>query len=81
MLNPFAPLIAIAHWGIPFTASSASAPVPATQLKLGHLHQATRISGLPDPPGDASCKKVPPHASPNLDPRTQPIEKEVLKTS
>jgi hypothetical protein len=36
----------------------------------------------PRPPsGDASCKKVPPHASPNLASRTQPIEKEALKTS
>jgi len=39
-------------------------------------------SSAPWPPScDASCKKVPPDASQNLDPGTQPIEKEALKTS
>ena len=39
------------------------------------------ILRLPNHPGDASCEKVPPDASPNLAPPPQPIEKEWLKTS
>jgi hypothetical protein len=35
----------------------------------------------PDHPGDASCQKTPPDASPNRDPPPQLIEKEELKTS
>jgi hypothetical protein len=61
-------------------------PIPALAgspiaLKIRHLPKGTRIVRLPNHPCDASCKKVPPDASQNLDPRTQPIEKEALKTS
>jgi hypothetical protein len=61
-------------------------PIPAharsrIALKVRHLPRGTRIFRLPNYPCDASCKKVPPDASQNLDPRTQPIEKEELKTS
>ena len=61
-------------------------PIPALAgsriaLKVRHLPKGTRIVRLPNHPGDASCKKVPPDASPNLASRTQPIEKEALKTS
>jgi hypothetical protein len=51
------------------------------QLTLRHLHKGARIIALPAPPGDASCKKSPPDASPNLTPPPQLIEKEELKTS
>lgn len=62
------------------------APIPALAgsriaLKVRHLPKGTPIVRLPNHPGDASCKKVPPHASPNLASRTQPVEKEALKTS
>jgi hypothetical protein len=39
------------------------------------------MTGPPDHPCDASCKKVPPDASQNLEPPPQPTEKEELKTS
>jgi hypothetical protein len=103
MHNPFAPLIAIARRGIPFTASHRpllrlprypqslgsrgrpQRPMPTLadsgiQLKLRRLHKGTRIISPPDPPGDASCEKSPPDASPNLSPPPQPIETEELKT-
>ena len=48
---------------------------------LDPLDPFSAIVRLPNHPGDASCKKVPPDASPNLASRTQPIEKEALKTS
>jgi len=82
MHNPFAPLIASAS---PFGAASAAVVAAGCQPALilfpspGPWPLSWRR--VRDHPGDASCKKVPPHASPNLDPRTQPIEKEVLKTS
>jgi hypothetical protein len=50
-------------------------------LKLRHLRKGIRIVEPPDHPGDASCKKGPPDASPNLEPPSQPIEKEELATS
>jgi hypothetical protein len=61
-------------------------PIPAfagsrIALKVRHLPKGTRIFRFPNHPCDASWKKVPPDASQNLDPRTQPIEKEELKTS
>jgi hypothetical protein len=51
------------------------------QLKLRRLHKGARIIALPAPPGDASCKKSPHDASPNLTPPPQPVETEELKTS
>jgi hypothetical protein len=45
------------------------------------LDPLSAIVRLPNHPGDASCKKVPPDASPNLAPPPQPIETERLKTS
>ena len=51
------------------------------QLKLKCLHKGIRIIALPAPPGDASYKKSPHDASPNLTPPPQLIEKEELKTS
>ena len=104
MHNPFAPLIAIARRGIPFTAShrplprlprypqslgtrgQPQRPIPPLadtriQLKLRRLHKGIRIIALPAPPGDASYKKSPHDASPNLTPPPQLIEKEELKTS
>jgi hypothetical protein len=51
------------------------------KLKLRHLHKGSRIIALPAPPGDASCKKSPHNASPNLTPPPQLIEKKELKTS
>ncbi len=41
------------------------------------------LKGVPhrNHPGDASYEKTPPHASPNLDPHTQPNENKLLKTS
>jgi hypothetical protein len=45
------------------------------------LDPLSTIVRLPNHPGDASCRKVPPDASPNLDPPPQPIETERLKTS
>jgi hypothetical protein len=74
MHNPFAPLIAIAQRGIPFTASHGqaffrlNAPAPGPRAPGPH-------------PGDASCKKSPPDASPNLQPPPQLIEKKDLTTS
>jgi hypothetical protein len=67
MLNPFAPLIAIAqpHPG-PFQK-----PYPIEIEALTHR----------DLPGDASCQKTPSAASPDLDQPPQPIEKECLTTS
>jgi hypothetical protein len=93
--NPFAPLIAIAQRGHSLSASHGPAPGPRPlapvlpptlagvriQLKYRHLRKAPRIIGLRDRPCDASCKKVPPDASQNPDPPTQPIEIEELKTS
>ena len=49
-------------------------------LNLRHLPEGARIAGPPHRSGDASCQKCPQDASPNPDPRTQPIEKEELKT-
>ena len=51
------------------------------QLKFRHLHEGTRIIDPPDHPCDATCEKMPPHASQTLGPQTQPIENEGLKTS
>jgi hypothetical protein len=45
------------------------------QLKYRRLHKDAHIFGLRDHPGDTSCEKVPPDASPNLVPTLQPIEK------
>ena len=67
MLNPFNPLIAI--------AKSASCP-PRQPYQIENKQLTLRCL-----PGDASCRKTPPHASPNFDPPTQPIENKWLKTS
>ena len=67
MLNPFAPLISI--------AKSASCP-PRQPYPI-----ETESLTLRNLPGDASCRKTPPHASPNYDQPTQPIETKWLKTS
>jgi len=61
-------------------------PIPALAasgiaLKDRHLQRGSRIVRLPNDPCDASCKKMPPDASQNLDQATQHIEKEALKTS
>jgi hypothetical protein len=48
---------------------------------LDPLDPVSAIVRPPNHPGDASCKKVPPDASPNVGPPPQPIEKEWLKTS
>jgi hypothetical protein len=48
------------------------------ELKFRRLHEGSRIIEISDDPGDASCEKVPPDASPNLDPPTQPTETEDL---
>jgi hypothetical protein len=74
MHNPFAPLTAIAS---PFGAASAAVAAAGRQPTLMLFS-----SPAPWPPAcDASCKKVPPDASQNLDPPTQPIETKALKTS
>ena len=74
MHNPFAPLTASAS---PFGAALAAVAAAGRQPTLMLFS-----SPAPWPPScDASCKKVPPDASQNLDPSTQPIEKEELKTS
>jgi hypothetical protein len=74
MHDPFAPLTAIAS---PFGAASAAVVAAGCQPTLMLFP-----SPAPWPPScDASYKKVPPDASQNLDPPTQPIEKEELKTS
>jgi hypothetical protein len=74
MHNPFAPFTAIAS---PFGAALAAVAAAGRQPTLMLFS-----SSAPWPPScDASCKKVPPDASQNLDPGTQPIEKEALKTS
>jgi hypothetical protein len=74
MHNPFAPLTAGAS---PFGAASATVVAAGRQPTLTLFP-----SPAPWPLScDASCKKVPPDASQNLDPPTQPIEKEELKTS
>lgn len=49
-------------------------------LQFRHLHERARIIEIAIRPGDASCEKDPPDASPNLDPSPQPIEKEELAT-
>src|ERR1035437_4784525 len=46
-----------------------------------HLHERARITELHIRPGDASCEKSPPDASPSFDPPPQPIETEHLTTS
>jgi hypothetical protein len=51
------------------------------ELKFKRLSKGARIIELRDHPGDASCRKAPPDASPNLDPPPQPIENEELVTS
>jgi hypothetical protein len=48
---------------------------------LDPLDPLNAIVRLLNHPGDASCKKVPPDASPDLASLPQPIEKEWLKTS
>ena len=63
------------------TALEKPAPDCRIQLKFRHLHRTTRIIWLPDHPGDASCRKVPPDASPNCTPSPQPVEKTEFKTS
>jgi hypothetical protein len=50
-------------------------------LKLRHLHKRARILAPSGHPCDASCEKVPPHASQKLNRQAQPIENEWLKTS
>jgi hypothetical protein len=74
MHNPFAPLTASAS---PFGAASAAVVAAGRQPALTLFSSPAPWS----PSCDASCKKVPPDASQNLDPPTQPIEKEELKTS
>jgi hypothetical protein len=74
MHDPFAPLTAIAS---PFGAASAAVVAAGCQPTLMLFSSAA-----PWPLScDASCKKVPPDASQDLDPPTQPVEKEALKTS
>jgi len=73
MRNPFAPLIAIPRRGIPCTIAGGS-----IGLKFRRLHGGAKIIELSDDPGDASCEKVPPDATPNLDPPPQPAETEDL---
>ena len=48
------------------------------ELKFRRLHEGAKIIELSDDPGDASCEKVPPDTSPNLDPPPQPTETEQL---
>jgi hypothetical protein len=48
------------------------------ELKFRRLHGGAKIIELSDDPGDASCEKVPPDATPNLDPPPQPAETEDL---
>jgi len=43
------------------------------------LDPLSAIVRLPNHPGDASCKKVPPDASPNLAPPPQPLKQSGLK--
>ena len=76
MRNPFAPLIAIPRRGIPCTIAGGS-----IGLKFRRLHGGAKIIELSDDPGDASCEKHPHHASPNLVPPPQPIEKNELTIS
>jgi hypothetical protein len=51
------------------------------ELKFRRLHEGARIIELRADPGDASCQKSPPDASPNFDVPPQPTEKEELVTS
>ena len=62
-------------------------PLKKRSLKAGvyelHTRDKHASPGSADPgphPGDASCGKTPPHASPNSVSPTQPTEKEGLKT-
>jgi hypothetical protein len=48
------------------------------ELKFRRLSKGAKIIELSDDPGDASCEKVPPDASPNLDSPPQPTETEDL---
>ena len=74
MRNPFDPLIAIPRRGIPCTIAGSG-----IGLKFKALTQTHQNHRAPCHPGDASCKKSPPDASPNLEPIPQPIEKRALK--
>jgi hypothetical protein len=81
MHNPFAPLTASAS---PFGAASAAVVAagrqPALMLFPSPAPWPPAWRRVRNHPRDASCKKLPPDASQNLDPPTQPIEKEELKT-
>ena len=89
MHNPFA-LLSASPSGVVsdavVTARCQPGPMPTLAgsriaLKMRYLYKGSRIVDLPDHPCDASCQKSPPHASQNLKPPPQPIEKEELKTS
>jgi hypothetical protein len=71
----------LALFRIPDKAATQTLAGIRITLKLSRLHQAARIVELPNHPGDASYKKAPQDASPNLTPPPQLIEKEELKTS
>ena len=75
MRNPFDPLIAIPRRGIPCTIAGSG-----IGFKFKRLHAGARIIESPHRPGDASCQKSPPHASPARAPTPHPIEKESLAT-
>ncbi len=82
MHNPLAPLIAIASpFGAALAAVVAAGCQPALMLFPSPAPRPPAWRRVRNHPCDASCKKVPPDASQNLDPPTQPIEKEDLKTS
>jgi hypothetical protein len=71
----------LALFHIPEKAATHTLAGIRITFKFSHLHQATRIIELRSHPGDASCQKTSPHASPILTPPPQLIEKEALKTS
>jgi hypothetical protein len=48
------------------------------ELKFRRLHEGAKIIEISDDPGDASCEKMPPDASPNLAPPPQTTETEDL---
>jgi hypothetical protein len=82
MHNPFAP--------VPRAPSMLSSILPRPKPTLAETRIALQFRYLQEPacvielrirPGDASCEKSPPDASPKLDAPPQPVGTEELKTS
>jgi hypothetical protein len=66
---------------MPGLPDRADPPRPVPALPGSRIQLILQAVPHRNQPGDASCRKSPPHASPNLAPPTQPNENTHLKTS